>query len=250
MGHPEPRLRRRLSGGEQLLGVLLRLPSEDLVEMAAVSGFDFVLMDCEHGPADVSELRRHITVAQLHGVDVLVRTGHDEPALVLRALDQGAAGVVAPHTDDAATAARLVDSARYPPHGHRGFATYSRTGDFGRVPAAEHRERAAQALVIGMIESPAGVRAVDSVLDVPGLDGLMVGTADLATASTEGDPSVQEGLDTVHRAVAARGRLRMDIVNSREQAAASFGSGAQLVVYNTADILMRHLASLVAVRPG
>ncbi|SDD12024.1 HpcH/HpaI aldolase family protein [Auraticoccus monumenti] len=249
MGVPAPRLRRRLDEGERLLGVLLRLPSEDLLEMAAVSGFDFVLIDCEHGPADVVELRRHVTVAQLHGVDVLVRTGSDEPALVLRALDQGAAGVVAPHTDDPATATRLVDSVRYPPHGHRGFATYTRAGDFGRVPAAEHRERAAQALVIGMIESPDGVRAVDAVLDVPGLDGLMVGAADLAASRTGDDPPLQECLDTVHRAVAAHGALRMDIVLTPEQASASFGAGAQLVVYNTAEVLMRHLAQLAAVRP-
>ncbi|WP_114559425.1 HpcH/HpaI aldolase family protein [Desertihabitans aurantiacus] len=250
MGVPPPGLRRRLDAGERLLGVLLRLPSEDLLEMAAVSGFDFVLIDCEHGPADVVELRRHVTVAQLHGLDVLVRTGSDEPALVLRALDQGAAGVVAPHVDDPATAARLVDSVRYPPHGHRGFATYTRAGDFGRVPPEEHRARAGQALVIGMIESPAGVRAVDDVLDVPGLDGLMVGGADLAASRTETDPPLPECLDKVHRAVAAHGALRMDIVLTPEQASASFEAGAQLVVYNIADVLMRHLAQLAAVRPG
>ncbi|RCK68014.1 2-dehydro-3-deoxyglucarate aldolase [Desertihabitans brevis] len=249
MGVPAPGMRRRLEAGERLLGVLLRLPSEDLLEMAAVSGFDFVLIDCEHGPADVVELRRHVTVAQLHGLDVLLRTGSDEPALVLRALDQGVAGVVAPHVDDPQTAARLVDSARYPPLGHRGFATYTRAGDFGRVPAKEHRERADETLVIGMVESPAGVRAVHEIVRVPGLDGLMVGAADLAAARTETDPPLPECVDAVHRAVAERGTLRMDIVSTPEQARASFSAGAALVVYNTADVLMRHLAQLVEARP-
>lgn len=249
MAVPAPALRRRLAAGEPLLGLLLRIPSEDLLEMAAVAGFDFVLLDCEHGPADVAELRRHITVAQLHGMDVLVRTGSDEPALVLRALDQGAGGIVAPHTDDATTAARLVSSVRYPPAGHRGFATYTRAGEFGRIPAAEHQARMAEALVIGMIESPAGVRDVDAVLEVPGIDGLMVGGADLGAASGPEDPTPAESTATVHAALRARGAIRMDIVGSAEQATASFAEGAQLVVYNTAHVLMQTLADLRSARP-
>ena len=69
--------------------------------MVAVSGFDFVLIDCEHGPADLIPLRQHIAAARLHGVEVLVRIGAHEPALALRVLDQGATGIVAPHVDDA-----------------------------------------------------------------------------------------------------------------------------------------------------
>ena len=68
-------LRSRALSGEKLLGVLLRMPAEEVVEMVAVSGFDFVLIDCEHGPADLIPLRQHIAAAQPQGVDVLVRIG-------------------------------------------------------------------------------------------------------------------------------------------------------------------------------
>jgi len=80
-------VKARLRSGEQLVGALVRMPCEDVVEMLAVAGLDFVLIDCEHGPADVLALRTHIALAQVHGVPVLVRPGEGEPGLVLRALD-------------------------------------------------------------------------------------------------------------------------------------------------------------------
>ena len=135
------RLKSRLQGSERLLGVLLRMPAEELVEMCVVAGFDFILIDCEHGPADVSMLRGHLAAATMHGVPTLVRVGAEEPALVLRALDAGAAGIVAPHIDTPTQARALVDSAHYPPLGHRGFASYSRAGRYGQVEPAAHQQR-------------------------------------------------------------------------------------------------------------
>jgi 4-hydroxy-2-oxoheptanedioate aldolase len=246
-----PSLKSRLAAGEPLLGALLRLPSEELVEMVAVSGFDFVLLDGEHGPAEVTELRRHLVLAEARGVAVLVRVGGHEPALVLRALDAGAEGVVAPHIDTVPQAAGLVASALYPPAGTRGFATYGRAGDYGLVDPAEHLRRAAErTLVFGMIESPAGVGAAAEIAAVPGLDGIMVGTADLRAATTADDPDPAESLAHVHRTLAEAGSYRMDIVNSRTQAAASFADGAQLVVYNLTATVMAHLADLRLARPS
>lgn len=243
-------IKTRLAAGERLLGALLRLGSEELVEMVAISGFDFVLLDTEHGAADVTELRRHLVLAETHGVPVLVRVGGHEPALVLRVLDAGAEGVVAPHVDTAEQAAALVASAHYPPLGVRGFATYGRTGRFGLVDAEQHRRAAAErTLVIGMIESPAGVAQAAAVVATPGLDGIMVGTADLKASTTASDPDPVTSLAAVHRAVADAGRVRMDIVTGRDQAAASFADGAQLVVYNLTASVMAHLADLRTARP-
>jgi 4-hydroxy-2-oxoheptanedioate aldolase len=167
-----PRLKPRLTGGESLIGALVRIPSEDLIDMLGVAGFDFVVVDCEHGPADVLELRRHITVADLHGMGVLVRIGAGEDALALRALDQGAQGIIAPHVDDAESAQALVRAVHYPPHGHRGFATYPRAGGFGTVSARDHRSNAYETtLVIAMLESPAAVVNTEAILQTPGVDG-------------------------------------------------------------------------------
>ena len=243
-------LRSRARGGEKLLGVLLRMPAEELVEMVALSGFDFLLIDCEHGPADLIPLRQHIALATMHGVEVLVRIGSHEPALALRVLDQGATGIVAPHVDDVETARELIESVHYPPLGRRGFATYSRAGHFGLVDPAAHRQRMLDdTLVLGMIESPVGVAAAADIFAVPGIDGTMIGTADLGASRTDDDPSVAELVSSVNAVLADSPALRMDIVPGVDKAAAAFADGADLVVYNLAHTLMGHLADLRAAYP-
>ena len=242
-------LKERLRSGDRLLGVLLRLPAEDLVEMVAVSGFDFVVVDCEHGPSEVADLRRHIALAELHQVSVLVRVGSSEPTLTLRALDQGAAGIIAPHIDTPAQARALVEGVHYPPVGHRGFATYTRVGRFGTVDPAEHQARMLdETLVVGMIESPGGVSQSREIVDVPGLDAIMIGTADLRASSPAGAPDPAESIRAVNDVLAASGTWRMDIVSSLEAATAAFDDGAELVVYNLAATLMAHLAELRSAR--
>jgi 4-hydroxy-2-oxoheptanedioate aldolase len=244
-----PPLKGRVRNGEQLLGVLLRMPAEEIVEMLGLAGFDFVVIDCEHGPADVIALRQHLAFAELQGLAVLVRVGTAEPALVLRALDAGAQGVIAPHIDTVGQAIALVDSAYYPPVGNRGFATYGRAGRFGGAEPAEHQHAAQQnTLVFGMIESPLGVANAAEISAVAGLDGIMVGTADLRAASTAADLDPIEAVRRVHAVLAQRGGVRMDIVNGVEQARASFADGAQLVVYNLTATLMDHLTMLRGAR--
>ncbi|WP_164234125.1 HpcH/HpaI aldolase family protein [Microbacterium hydrocarbonoxydans] len=240
-------LRARARAGEKLVGALLRMPSEELVEMLAVAGFDYVLIDCEHGPADVVALRAHIALAAVHGVPVIVRVGEDDRGQILRVLDQGAQGILAPHLDTAADAAGLVDASIYPPTGSRGFATYSRAGRFGEVAPSAHLEwHLDNTLVLGMIESPAGVRSVDAILATPRLDGILVGPADLAASSGPDDPPVPQSIAAVHDALARAGSLRMDIVGSRAAADEAFAGGADLVVYNLAASLMRHLRELAS----
>lgn len=244
-------LRSRLIRGDRLIGVLVRMPAEDLTEMTAVAGFDFVVVDCEHGPADMLALRQHIAVAALHRVPVIVRVGVGDDGMILRVLDQGAQGVLAPHLDTAQQAADLVAASHYPPVGSRGFATYGRAGRFGQATAAEHRAWYLEnTLVLGMIESPAGVAAAAEIAAVPGLDGIMIGPGDLAAASGPQDPSVAEASELVHAALRTAGKLRMDIVGAAQAAERSFGSGANLVVYNLTHALMEHLRGLAGARPG
>ena len=238
-------LKTRLAAGEQLIGVLLRMPAEELVEMSAVAGFDFVVVDCEHGPADVIALRQHVAVAAVHQTAVLVRVGRQEPALVLRVLDAGAEGIIAPHIDTADQARALVASAHYPPFGQRGFATYGRTGRFGLVDPPEHHGSAGRrTLVFAMIESPLGVANAAEIFAVPGLDGTMIGPADLRMSSTADDLSLAEATTRVHARLAERGGLRMDIVSDADQGRRSLAAGAQLVVYNLTHAIMNQLAAL------
>jgi 4-hydroxy-2-oxoheptanedioate aldolase len=230
-GSGVPSLRHRLAAGGHLVGALVRMPAEELVEMLAVAGHDFVLLDCEHGSADLAALRHHVTAAESFDLPVLVRMGTDDSSFVLRALDLGVQGVVAPHVDTADDAVRLVRSVRYPPQGERGFATYSRAGRYGAASGEEHRRRAADILVIAMIESPAAVEAASAITAVPGIDGYLIGTSDLGATRTDSDPPVQELVHRTH-ADAAPGSLRLDLAGSAEAASAAIADGARIVMHN------------------
>lgn len=242
-------LRERALRGEQLIGVLLRMPAEELVEMSAVAGMDYVLIDCEHGPDDLIALRTHLALAAVHDVPVIVRVGENDPGQILRVLDQGAQGILAPHLDTRADAEALIAAAMYPPVGTRGFATYSRAGRFGETPGAEHKAWFLEnTLVLGMIESPAGVGAVHEIVATPRLDGIMIGPADLVASSGPDDLPFAEAAALVNDAVAGAQLLRMDIVGSPTAAAEAFASGARFVVYNLAHTLMGHLRELTGPR--
>ncbi|HEX6340985.1 HpcH/HpaI aldolase family protein [Umezawaea sp.] len=237
-------LKARLRAGEKLAGALVRMPSEDVVEMLAVAGLDFVLVDCEHGPADVGSLRHHIALAQVHGVPVLVRIGEGEHHLAARALDQGAQGIVAPHVESAADAEALVRAVRFPPRGTRGFATYPRAGRFGTVSAADHRAAAESTLVIAMLESPAAIGDAAAIVAVAGIDGYLVGTADLAAARGPDDPSVADLLAAVRADPGTASVVRVDLASGAAGAAEAFADGAQVVVHNVAHVLMETFRAL------
>lgn len=230
----------------RVAGALVRMPCEEIVEMLAVAGLDFVLIDCEHGPADVSSLRTHIAFADAHGLPVLVRPGEGEHHLAQRALDQGARGIVAPHVEDAEQAAALVRALQYPPHGTRGFATYPRAGRFGEVTAAQHRAAAQDVLVVAMLESPGALARAGEIVGVDGIDGWLVGVADLGASRTDVDPSVAELLEAVRADPTLRGAARADLAGSADAAAASFDGGAQLVVYNLTAVMMASFRELAA----
>ena len=236
-------LRARLDRGDRLVGALVRMPSEELVEMLAVAGHDFVLVDCEHGAADLLALRHHVTAAESFGMPVVVRGGTDDAAFLLRALDLGVQGVVGPHVDGPQDAARLVRATRYPPSGDRGFAAYSRAGRYGAATPEEHRRRAADVLVVAMVESPAGVDAVAAITSTPGIDGYLLGTADLGASRTGDDAPLEELVAQAHRTAAA-GTVRVDLAGSAEAARAALDDGARVVVHNLTLEVMALLRSL------
>ena len=238
---------QRARAGERLTGGLLRMPAETLVEVAGVAGFDFVVIDCEHGPGDVLPLQQHIAAAEARGLGVLVRVGEGESTLVQRALDSGADGVVVPHVDDAAAAAAVVSAACYPPVGNRGFATYSRAGGYGSRSIPEHLEASARTtLVVPMVETPQACAAAAEIFAVPGVDSVLAGPADLSVAMglTGGgaEPAVRELLAGVVAAAEAAGKPMTTIVPDREQAEAA---PRGLIVYNLAHVLLHALRGLV-----
>lgn len=248
-----PSLRERIDRGDRLLGALLRLPAHSLTEAAGLHGFDFVVFDCEHGPADVGLVLDHVMICRAVGVPALVRLPGGDHDTILRVLDAGAIGLLVPRISAAADIGRTVAAASYPPLGSRGFAVYTPAGRLGMTPAAEHLDRVNRELVvIAMIEDAAGIEAAGAIAAEPGVAATLVGPADLSVdlghAGRTDHPDVVAGIARVHAATRAAGAAVMVISGRPAAAAAAYAAGAQLVLVNLAMTINDALAGLTAVR--
>lgn len=246
-------LRARIESGGRLLGALLRLPNSYLTELAGLHGFDFVIFDCEHGPADIGLLLEHILVSRAVGLPVLVRLPGTEVDAMLRVLDAGATGLLVPRVSTAADIRRTIEAASYPPNGSRGFAVYSPAGRYGMDAGSAHLAAAAANLVIiAMIEDGVGVENAAEIAAVPALTGILVGPADLSVSlghqANVAHPEVVSRTAQVHQATRAAGVAVMVIVGRPAAAAAAFEAGAQLVLVNVAQSINDVFAALTTVR--
>jgi len=185
------RARRR----ERVVGYWMTLDSPGLAERLAGVGFDYVVLDAQHGELDGrAQAAALIAIDAASGASGLVRVEANQATPIGRALDSGAAGVIVPLVNSAADAAAAVASSRYPPAGIRSFGPLRSDLRIGPAPA----EVNATILVLAMIETAAGLAVVEDIAATPGLDGLYIGPADLSLgvgASYPGDPAAAQALD-------------------------------------------------------
>ena len=229
------------------------MPNETLIELTGLVGMDFVVIDTEHGPADQIPLGQHLTAATAVGIPALVRVG--DPTEILRVLDLGAAGIIAPHISSVEQAEAVVRAASYPPRGDRGFATYSRSGRQGLVDTAEHlRNAEANTAVILMIEDARGVDAAEAIAAVPGVDALFVGPADLAVSlgvpGQQSGQQIQQVIREVQEAAHRAGVAVASITADAESARAQFRAGSTMVIYNALSALGGLFTRLADGRPN
>ncbi|MGH3359324.1 MAG: HpcH/HpaI aldolase family protein [Nocardioidaceae bacterium] len=165
-------VRQLLDTGQPALGTWCSLPSIPVVEVVAGVGFDWICVDLQHGHASQADLHAVLRATE---APTLVRIPWNEPAAIMHALDVGAAGVVIPMVHDGAAARAAVDSCRYAPRGTRSWGPMRH----GRPPAGANDD----VVCIVMIESVAAVEAVDEIVRTPGVDGVLVGPADLSLSA-------------------------------------------------------------------
>lgn len=175
-------LRQRLTSGEKLLGVFLMFAEPALVEIAGFAGFDFAIIDTEHGVTGHESLQHCLRAGAAAGLECLVRVPQRGDADIQRALDSGAAGIVAPHITSAGDAESFVSACRLQPEGRRGVVYSARSGDYGFAGVERTRARAAEVLAVAQIEDASAVDAASEIAGTPGLDCLFVGPTDLAAS--------------------------------------------------------------------
>lgn len=173
-------LRRRILAGETLFGAWCGLGSPAAAELLGVAGYDWVVIDLEHGAGAEAELLAHLYAVETTGAAALVRPQSGERLRIGRALDLGAAGIVVPRLDSAAEVREAVTFLRYPPGGQRGVALLTRGARLGSVSHADVASLNEGIVGIIQVETPGAVREADAVAATDGVDVLFVGPADLS----------------------------------------------------------------------
>ena len=218
--HPlDDRLPEMLRSGRRLRGVFNGLPSPAIIEMCAYAGFDFVVIDNEHGSADLQTTEHMLRAARASGIPPIVRCFEAD---IARTLDMGASGLQIPMVNSAAQAAQLVQRVRYPVPGpaddpdrlgggQRGSAFSSRAAGYGAFGGPAHTRRSNDGIVLVlMIETPEAVANAAAIAAVDGVDAVFVGPNDLAHSMGHEnrwqEPPVQAAIEQVLRAVAAAGK--------------------------------------------
>lgn len=161
---------------EVACGVWCYLNNDLAMEMSAAQGSDYVLVDLQHGVADISQAIHMVRASQFHGTNPIVRVPHCDVEMIGKVLDGGAAGAMVPMVESADVAARLVQACRYPPHGIRSFGPVRASLLRGTMDPEVLSDVAA----IAMIETVKGVEAVDEIARTPGLSAIYIGSVDLS----------------------------------------------------------------------
>ena len=193
-------MRQRWADGENLIGGWLSIPATLSAEVMARAGFDYVCVDTQHGAVDYQVTVELIRAIEHAGSTPIVRVPWNEPGIIGKMLDAGAEGVIIPMVNTVEEAQAAVSACRYAPQG--GSRSFGPT--VGRVRRADYVEWAAENIaVIPMIETKQAVDNLPDILQVPGIDAVYVGPADLSLtlglppANNDGDAAFDEAYATI-----------------------------------------------------
>ena len=169
--------KQKLRAGKPVFGVVLGMDDSFVTEIIGKAGFDYILIDGQHGPLEPSVLYSMVRGLGATESDVVVRVVSNEPWMIGQALDMGADGVIIPLVDSAEDARKAVDASKYPPMGHRsnGARKTWRLGSYADYLVHANDET----IVWPQIETKGALDEIDEFLEVEGIDGIMIGPTDL-----------------------------------------------------------------------
>jgi 4-hydroxy-2-oxoheptanedioate aldolase len=235
-------LKEKLAQGQTVIGAFVRVAAPSLVEICAYTGFDFVVLDAEHGPLGEETVENLVRAAELSGIPALVRVPDNVPSTILRFMDTGAMGVHVPEINTKEGAEAAVSGVKYQPEGHRGLAGVRASG-YGQIePLTEYVKAAnAETMVVAHLENILGVKNIREILEVEGLDVIYMGPVDLSNSlgipGQTSDPRVQEAVAAAAKEVKDRGRVLGTIVRDVDSARACVEQGYQYLLIGTEGLL-------------
>ena len=236
-------MKEKLRSGQPVIGVSIMFPSPQLVEIVGQIGFDWVLIDCEHGAISLETVELMVMAAELNGITPIVRPSSNSPEAILRVMDLGAMGVQVPHINTADEARSVVEAVKYFPLGTRGLAARTRAAKYDlSLKMADYVTQANQeTLICVQLEEQEALNNLDEIIQVEGIDVFFLGPSDLSQSlghpGRSDLPVVQEAMTQAFLAITQAGKI-----------AGSAGGAQAMISYRQQGVhyLYTHLVSLIS----
>jgi 4-hydroxy-2-oxoheptanedioate aldolase len=235
-------MKEKLQAGEPAFGVSVMIPSPQLVEMLGAYGFDWVLLDCEHGTLTLESVELMTMAAEAAGMTAIARPMSNSAANILQVLDRGVCGVQVPHVRNAAEARAAVDAVKYHPLGSRSLAAGTRAAAYdAHGSLADHvRSANARTLIAAQIEDREALEHLDEILAVDDIDVFFVGPSDLSQSmghpGNPKAPAVAKAIDDCLARIRAAGRVP-GMPATAEQLGAALDKGVRYIYTHVPRLL-------------
>lgn len=232
----ENRAKKKLTAGQPTYGVISTSDDPQLAELFGLAGFDFYMLDTEHGLIDAAQAVNVIRACERVNMTPMVRIGSKDPKVVLQYLDAGMMGVMMPGLETADDIKMLVDAVRYPPVGKRGMGLTRASGYIATGSEAESYINFSnqEIMVIPQFEDEALIDRFEELISQPGVDAVVIGPRDLSLNMGFPDganhPEVQEMIDRVVAICKKRGVAAGITAISRADAAKQVARGATFIL--------------------
>ncbi len=227
--------REEISRGA-VLGTFSKTTDPAFIEIMGHSGFDFVVIDLEHGPSSVESLQGLIRASEVSRLFPIVRVKHGVPTLISEVLDVGAGGIQAPGVACKAEAEGVIQAARFAPLGMRGVCRFVRAADYSSMDRYEYFSQANQRVIVLQLEGVEAIKNLHGILSVPGVDIIFVGPYDLSQSlGIPGDvenPRVIEAMRGIVRECVSRGVVVGTFVDTIDAARRWRAEGVKYLCYS------------------
>jgi 4-hydroxy-2-oxoheptanedioate aldolase len=244
-------MKAKLAAGEPALGVSVMFASPQVVEMLGAFGFDWVLLDCEHGAMSLPDLEAMAMAAKASGMTPIARPATKSPEHIAQALDRGVLGVQVPHVITAEDARSVVQAVKYHPLGRRGLAAGTRSANYdAHGSMADYVREANEAtLIAAQIEDEAALANLDDLLAVKEIDVFFIGPSDLSQSmghpGNAKAPRVAQAIDACLQRIRAAGRTA-GMPSGVDNLAEVLGKGARYVYTHVPRLLAAASRSYLA----
>ena len=226
-------LKKRLKK-ETLFGTFVPFALGDVADYTSRLGFDFIIIDNEHGIMNQETIFDMIRAAQCQRTPVLVRCTNSTPDMIQKVLDMGAEGILVPVINTAEDAREVIKSAFYPPKGERGIAYFTRASSYGLIEdKTEFLKKANEEVFISIqLETGAAIENLDEILEVEGIDMFFIGPNDLAASLgiPNSHPEMERIIEETISKIIAKGKTAGIFVTDDETARKYTGYGAKFIL--------------------